>query len=416
MKILHTSDWHLDCKLFNQRRTDEHTAFFAWLRQTIIDNQVNALVVSGDIFDNRVPTLESQRLYIDFLMELYDDAKSGKSVCSNIVIIGGNHDSATLLELNKPILQHLNISVAAKKPADWNQAVIELKDKTHTIGIVAAFPFLSDIDLRKSVDGETALEKTTHLMEGIRDAYRQLEAAAVQKRNLLDKSEFIPIIATGHLFAQGGKTIDQDGVRDIYIGTLEKFPAGDFPAAFDYIALGHLHVPQTVNKSDYIRYSGSPIPIGFNEAGQSKQVVLAEWNANGERIITPLEIPQFQKIVQISGDEKTITAQVEQTIAQAQSDGVTIWIEVVYRSEQPPMNLKQNLEELLNDKPVLMLAFRCETQRSVSLTAQFKGESLKELTPIDVFKRTLKLLNVSEDLHKELMEMYTEVINQNEIA
>ncbi|MGP4849487.1 hypothetical protein ACTXGQ_35660, partial [Marinobacter sp. 1Y8] len=89
----------------------------------------------------------------------------------------------------------------------------------------------------------------------------------------------IPIIATGHLFASGGSTTTDDGVRDLYIGNLGKISAEMFDECFDYVALGHLHVPQRVGGREHIRYSGSPIAMGFGEAKQQKQVLLIQFGA-----------------------------------------------------------------------------------------------------------------------------------------
>ncbi|MGE6439813.1 exonuclease SbcCD subunit D C-terminal domain-containing protein, partial [Psychrobacter sp. NPDC078370] len=90
---------------------------------------------------------------------------------------------------------------------------------------------------------------------------------------------YIPIVATGHLFASGGKTTEDDGVRELYVGSLGKISADMFNDGFDYVALGHLHVPQRVGGRESIRYSGSPIAMGFGEAKQQKQVLLVQFGA-----------------------------------------------------------------------------------------------------------------------------------------
>ena len=103
MKILHTSDWHLDCRLYDHRRSDEHQAFLNWLRQTIIDREIDVLIVSGDVYDNRTPTLESRKMYLDFLDQLIDDRIDGKSLCRSVIVTAGNHDSTSFLETDKQI-------------------------------------------------------------------------------------------------------------------------------------------------------------------------------------------------------------------------------------------------------------------------------------------------------------------------
>ncbi len=106
--------------------------------------------------------------------------------------------------------------------------------------------------------------------------------AAEEKRALLKKP--VPIVAMGHLYTAGGQTVDGDGVRELYIGSLLQVGTDVFPECIDYLALGHLHIPQTVGGSDFIRYSGSPLPIGFGEAAQEKSVVLVEFSDEAPKV------------------------------------------------------------------------------------------------------------------------------------
>lgn len=410
MKILHTSDWHLDCRLFNQKRTEEHKAFLDWLRDTIIQRQTDVLIVSGDIFDNRTPTLESQNLYMQFITALVEDRLAGKSACRCAVIVGGNHDSPAFLEVTKPIFKYLNITVAARKP----EIVVVKPEKNGEQGlIIAAMPFLSDMDLRKSVEGENAQEKSLHLMEGIRDAYKVCEKEALEKKAELQSNTnvYIPLVATGHLFAQGGTCVEgENAERDIYVGNIEKFPAGDFPESFDYIALGHLHVPQKVGSQDRIQYSGSPLPIGFGEAAQNKQIIEVEWDKEGKQIVTTIPVPKFQNLVQISGAHKAqILEKVKALIEQNQTSDSSVWLEVLYKGKEHAADFLQCLTDTLKDSRVILLAFRCESNREQTLTASFKGESLKTLNPAEVFQRTLDSLNIPKDKHEELIALFAQI-------
>jgi exonuclease SbcD len=99
----------------------------------------------------------------------------------------------------------------------------------------------------------------------------------------------------GHLFTAGGRTVDGDGVRELYIGSLAKVGTDVFPEGIDYLALGHLHIPQTVGGSAFVRYSGSPLPIGFGEAGQEKSMVLVEFSGDAPSVTT-VPVPRFQEL------------------------------------------------------------------------------------------------------------------------
>lgn len=415
MKILHSSDWHLDCRLYDRRRTDEHQAFLDWLRQTVIDREIEVLIVSGDVYDNRTPTLESQQMYNQFLVQLYTDRLNGKSRCRHVIITAGNHDSAAFLETSKQILEFINITVVAKEPELVVVSPAKNDEPDDMPAIIAAIPFLSDMELRKSVEGENAAERSRHLMEGIRDVYKNFaQQAEEKKQELLQNSSFVPVIATGHLFTQGASSLGADGgERDIYVGTLEKFPAGEFPDAFDYIALGHLHVPQTVGGQDRIQYSGSPIPVGFGEASQKKRVVEVQWTADGNQTVTSVEIPCFQKLVQISSKEKSeIEQQVTELINVCQQNNQNVWLEVLYRGCEAPGMFNQKLEDLLANTPVALFAFKWLGTQEAGISRQHNGETLRKLDPVDVFQRTMISQKVPEEERNDLLVMYKEILEQ----
>ena len=415
MKILHTSDWHLDCRLYDRRRANEHQAFLNWLCQTVIDRNIDVLIVSGDVYDNRTPTLESRQMYLDFLNQLIDDRINGKSRCRSVIVTAGNHDSPLFLETDRQILKRLNITVAAKEPELVVIPTMGSGKPDDMPAIVAAIPFLSDVELRKSVDGESASERSQRLMEGIRSVYQTCaQQAEEKKQELLQNSSFVPVIATGHLFAQGASSLGADGgERDIYVGTLEKFPAGDFPSAFDYIALGHLHVPQVVGGQERIQYSGSPIPIGFGEANQTKRVVEVQWTADGRQTVTSIETPCFQKLVQISEKEKSLIEQkVSQLVNDCQQNNQNVWLEILYRGSEAIGMFDQKIDEILANSSVTLLAFKWLGTRETGISRQFKGETLRSLNPVDVFQRTLTSYKIPEEERDDLINMYKEILEQ----
>ncbi len=420
MKILHTSDWHLDCRLFDRRRADEHQAFLNWLCQTVIDKEIDVLIVSGDVYDNRTPTLESQQMYNQFLAQLYKDRLSGKSRCRHIIVTAGNHDSATFLEISKQILQFFNITVVAKAPELVVIPSAENGDPDDMPAVIAAVPFLPDVELRKLVDGNNAADRTRHLMDGLRDVYQDIaQQAEKKKQELLQNSSFVPIIATGHLFTQRESSLGgaNDGERDIYVGTQNMFPAGEFPDAFDYIALGHLHRPQDIDEQKRILYSGSPIPIGFSEANQKKRAVEVQWTADGRRTVTSVEIPNFQKLVQISDKEKSVIEQkVAQLVSDCQQSEKNVWLEIIYQGSEAPGMFNQKLDNILANSKVDLLAFKWDSSRETGISRLFKGETLRSLDPEDVFQRTLVSQKVPKEERENLLNMYKiilELVNEN---
>lgn len=274
LTILHTSDWHLGRRLYGRMRYEEFEAFLSWLQETISAQKVDVLIVAGDIFDTMTPSNRAQALYYEFL------GKVSKLCCEHIVIVAGNHDSPTFLDAPSKVLKFLNIHVIGTACDDLNDEVLVLDAIDGTPHcIIAAVPYLRDRDVRGSHAGESMDCKDTNVIKGIRAHYDEVASIAKARQEHLSNAHqrHIPIIATGHLFAAGSKTTEDDGVRDLYVGSLGQISADMFDDGFDYVALGHLHVPQRVGGCEHIRYSGSPIAMGFGEAKQQKQVLLVEF-------------------------------------------------------------------------------------------------------------------------------------------
>lgn len=294
MKVLHTSDWHLGRSLYTKKRYEEFEAFLNWLVDTIQQEGVDVLVVAGDVFDTGTPSNYAQKLYYQFLHA------AAASCCRHVVVVGGNHDSPTFLNAPQVLLQALDVHVVGCATEDAADEVLVLRDKCDVPElIVCAVPYLRDRDIRTAEAGEGIEDKEQKLLDGIRNHYAAVGAVAEAKREALGPE--IPIVGTGHLFTAGGKTLVDDGVRELYVGSLAHVTAGVFPACFDYLALGHLHVPQAVKDSETKRYSGSPLPMGFGEAKQQKSVCLVTFDGTAAAVKL-IDVPVFQSLVSVKGD------------------------------------------------------------------------------------------------------------------
>ena len=235
MKFLHTSDWHLGRTLYGHSRYNEFTAFLDWLHALIETEKVDALLIAGDVFDTSVPGSRVQELYYGFL---YRMARS--KVCRHVVITAGNHDSPSFLDAPKALLRTLDVHVVGSIGDDPMDEVVVLRDRRGKAeAVVCAVPHLRDRDIRNVGPGESMDEKNRKLIEGIERHYREVCMAAEQRR--LQEGGFLPMIAMGHLFTAGGSTVEGDGVREIYIGSLAHVSSSVFPEGIDYLALGHLH-------------------------------------------------------------------------------------------------------------------------------------------------------------------------------
>jgi len=198
MKVLHTSDWHIGRALYGRKRYEELEAFLNWLAGLIEDENIDVLLVAGDVFDNSTPSNHAQELYYRFL------CRAAASSHRHVVITAGNHDSPSFLDAPKELLTFLNVHVvgcASDSPAD--EVIMLSGPDTEPRLIVCAIPYLRDRDIRTAEAGESVEDKERKIMEGIRNHYRLVCDAAEEKRAMLKKP--VPIVAMGHLFAAGGK-------------------------------------------------------------------------------------------------------------------------------------------------------------------------------------------------------------------
>ncbi|WET16251.1 exonuclease subunit SbcD [Yersinia intermedia] len=398
MRIIHTSDWHLGQHFFTKSRAAEHQAFLHWLINQIEENQVDALIVAGDIFDTGSPSSYARELYNRFVVELQPTG-------CQLVVLGGNHDSVSTLNESRGLLSYLNTTVISCASSNLDQQIIILKDRQHQPGaLLCAIPFLRPRDLVTSQAGESGGQKQLALQAAIAGHYQALYQRAVELRTELGLP--LPIIATGHLTTVGVTTTDS--VRDIYIGTLDAFPAQAFPPA-DYIALGHIHRAQQVAKTEHIRYSGSPIALSFDELSKDKSVYLVEFHQQALASVTPLFIPQFQPMQLIKGD----LAQIEQQLAKfSEHLGLPVWLDIEVATQDYLTDIQRRIQVLTAELPVeIVLLRRSKEQRNNSIERQEK-ETLNELTVTDVFERRLALEpDLAEPRQQRMRQMFNQVVD-----
>lgn len=398
MRVLHTSDWHLGRTLHGRRRHREFAAFLEWLGGTLVEQGVDALVVAGDVFDTTTPGNRAQELYYRFLCRV------AASPCRHVVVVAGNHDSPTFLDAPRELLRALDVHVVGTAAADPGDEVRVLRDPAGAPElIVCAVPYLRDRDLRTAEAGESGADKERKLVAGIRDHYAAVAAAAEARR--AEAGTAVPVLATGHLFTTGGRTQEDDGVRDLYVGSLARVGLEAFPETFDYLALGHLHVPQTVAGAERVRYSGSPLAMGFGEAGQRKEVCLVDL-APGAAAVHTLEVPVFQELARVRGDWEAIAGRIRALAA----EGSEAWLEVTYDGEAVIGDLRERLDEALAGTRLEVLRVRNQRVVDQVLSAAPGRETLDDLDLHQVFERCLEAHQVPADQRPALRETYREAL------
>lgn len=401
LKLLHTSDWHLGRTLYLKKRYSEFQSFLDWLIQQIQLLAPDVLIVAGDIFDTTTPSNKAQEIYYQFLCKV-----ATTTSCQHIVIIGGNHDSPTLLNAPKELLKQLKIHVLGNISANPQDEVLELLNRQgQPMALVCAVPYLRDKELRNLADNESASDKDLKLMQAIKQHYAEVCQIALARRHELGSD--IPIIATGHLFVTGGKTLKDDGVRELYVGSLAQFGSNDFPVEIDYLALGHLHIAQTIANKTQQRYSGSPIAMGFGEAKQTKIILQVDFTGKLAQV-TEIPVPTFQRLERVTGNLAQISAQLNGLIAQAQS----IWVEVDYTGDEIISGLQHSLDELVRESQVeLVTVHNSQLVAQLLSIEHFAGEiELSSLTPEDVFSKCLTINQVPDEQQLDLNVCFQQVV------
>ncbi|MBF0613563.1 MAG: exonuclease subunit SbcD [Magnetococcales bacterium] len=398
MKICHTSDWHLGHRIHGQTRHEEHFQFLKWLITTLRQETVDVLLIAGDLFDTTTPNTRAQELYYRFL------ASASQHGCRHIVIIGGNHDSPAFLDAPKRLLAALQVHVIGAIGTDPEEEVLVLHapDGQPEL-IVCATPFLRDRDIRLSEAAESMEEKSRKWIEGICGHYTRVLEIAMHKRRTL--STTLPLVVMGHLFASGGRVCDGDGVRELYVGTLAQIPAGIFPVdEVDYLALGHLHQAQQVGGQPNRRYSGTPLPMGFDEIGRQKSVSMITFQGR-QPSIELREIPCFQELHRIQGDRTQILAEVTQRIA-ANSQA---WLEIIHQGPGLIGDLRTRLLDLAASSNLKILRIR-DHQSALTSFETDQELHLEELDEWMVFERCLEGHKIPEQERPGLRLAHREIV------
>lgn len=392
LRFLHTSDWHLGQNFMGKSRIEEHKAFLSWLLNTIKENNIDVLLVSGDIFDTGTPPNYALELYYNFLKKL-----SQVNSLNTTIITAGNHDSVSTLKAPKQLLEALNVHVVVNGDEDEN-IIIPIKKDDNTKAIVCAVPFLRDSVIRQSLGGETVSDKEKLANDGIKAYYEK----AYNKAKELNQNA--PIIAMGHLTTVGGRTSESE--RDIYIGgTLDI--GGDYLASmFDYVALGHLHINQRVG-NEHVRYSGSPIPLSFSESKNTQKVNLVTINDSADENVKveELEVPLTKKLQVIKGDLETIKKELKAI------EDKTTWIEVHIKDDNP-MFANSEIRDLASKLELTLLAVKIEKNEKQLRAKELKAISLDELSVQEVFEKRLDLEEIeNKEFKEQLSQTFNEVVS-----
>jgi exonuclease SbcD len=382
LRLFHTSDWHLGQNLHGQERDFEHACFLDWLLRQLKHEQPDVLLIAGDIFDTVNPPVKAQERLYDFIVSAHEQQST-----LTIVMIAGNHDSGSRIELPAPLMRRLRTHALGRVlwlddgHLDAERLLLPLPDASGAIaGWCLALPFLRPAEV-------TGAQLGDNYLRGIGQVHEWLIAAAEAKRQPGQA-----LIAISHAHMAGG-SVSEDSERSLIIGNAEALPASLFGPSISYVALGHLHKPQKVNGEERIRYSGSPIPLSFSEINYQHQIL--DIRLDGETLVSvePRLIPRAVNLQRLGPAPLVeVLNQLAQLpdidlLAETQRQP---WLEVRVCLDEPQPDLRQQVESALQGKAVRLVRIAAEYAGQGSREGRDDGDELIELdqlSPQELFSR-----------------------------
>ena len=308
MRLLHTSDWHLGRTLHGVDLLDHKAAYLAHLVDVVRTEEVDAVVVAGDVYDRAIPPVEAVTLLSDTLAQLAER--------TTVIVTSGNHDSATRLGFGAGLMKD---SVRLRTRVAGLASPVVLSDDVLVYGIPYLDPDFARAELADSPDAPLARS-------------HEAVTAAAMRRIRADAATRAParVVVAAHAFVMGGEPTESE--RDIRVGGVDHVAAGVFAGA-DYVALGHLHGPQQLTgpEGTVLRYSGSPLAYSFSEKDHAKSTVLLD--LSGSSVTTELvAAPTPRRLADVTGT-------LDEVLGAAGERHADDWVRVTVTDERRPQDL-----------------------------------------------------------------------------
>lgn len=326
LRILHTSDWHLGKTLGGESLVPASEKALDWLLEVCRDREVDCVLIAGDVFESQAPSSAAQRLYYRFLARA---AEVGISVA----VVPGNHDSADFLRATSELLASRSVFVAGANASE--EAIVLRNAAGEPVAGLAAVPCLTELEARRELSGAVPEGRAEVYAKGLSARFSAVRAALEEKL----AGAAVPRIALGHFYACGA-AVDEVGNMPEELGGLPAVPPGVVGEGWDYVALGHVHLPQVLGNPS-IRYSGAPWSLSFKDAGRSLGAAIMTLGIPGEPpLVEPLVIPAFQPIAVIEGDYDGLLAALDRIARE--SPGA--WVRATYTGVTERMDLVDCLQ------------------------------------------------------------------------
>jgi DNA repair protein SbcD/Mre11 len=374
VRIVHTSDWHVGKLLRGSSRIDEHRAVLGEISEIADRERADLVLVVGDLYDSAAPPPEATAVVYDALLALRETG-------AHVVVVGGNHDQQSQLESVAPVFARLGITVLGL-PAGPQRAVADVAGAR-----VVMMPWVSQ---RWAI-------KTEQLMGATAAATAQFYAARVARLIAWLSEGFtadtINIVAA-HCMVQGG--LLGGGERDAQLIDEYAVPTAAFPAAANYVALGHLHRAQQMPGAAPIWYSGSPIQVDFGEEHDAKQILLVDIPDRGAAKVSPVPLTRGAVLRTLRGTLAELAAMAP-TVGDAHLR--------VFVREQPRAGLADDVRALLPTAIDVRVSSDVATDAAEAVVPRVDRAS----APRDLFRQYLAETGHSDD--DRLVALFDELLD-----
>ncbi len=377
MKIIHTSDWHLGQDFYHYDRAEEHEFFFDQLCELVEKEQPDALLVSGDIYHTATPSNASMKLYTCNMVRIHECCPT-----MAIIVTAGNHDSCSRLESTDEVWRLANVTVIGGverdgEDYDLERHIIEIKDK----GFVIAVPFINN---------------------KFNDVFLKLQNV-VNERNVNN----LPVVMMAHMAVCGCDFQGHDVSR--LIGGSEMVDLKTLGDGYDYLALGHIHRPQTLENAK-ARYSGSAIHVSFDEAFPHTVSIVKIASHGVKPDVKEHGINQKMHLYSIPSESKPFD-EVIQYLKDKAPKGPG-YVRLMVKGGMPGNNLVQ-IQSVMNDLPHLKFCYvKLEREQSVAQgeRRRIDVDKMKEINPLELAKIYYQS-RFGNEMSQEKEKMLTEAIN-----
>lgn len=381
MRLLHTGDWHVGKTLARQSRIDESRLVLAEVAEIAGSEQVDVVVVAGDVFDHLSPSADAEGVVYDALLD-FERRKIP------VVLIAGNHDHAHRWRALEPLLNRFAVQVVPVPRRPNEGGIIELPSRDGTS--IAQFACLPWVPIARLID-------TGHLLGLAEETFQAYTTAMAQILSALCE-DFDPKkcnVLVGHLFVSGATTSGSE--RPLSIGELYAVTAQAIPTSPQYVALGHVHKPQRVpGVAVPARYAGSLLQLDFGEVGQEKSVALVELEPGKPAEVREIPLRDGRRLRDLHGtvDE----------LAQMADEVGDDYLRVVLECDGPQPGLNDAVRELLPNTVQVKLDYPHLELERVSL-------DLDAVTPRELFTRYYAERHSAEP-EKELLDLFDELLDE----